>query len=198
MFLVVTALCIWLGYTVHRANTQRRAVETIVQKMRGPSAIRYDYEMAEDFILEKERLWALANSEGITPDFHSDSWLPRWCRDWLGKEYFQEVAFVQWTIEEVNDENFEAVSGLDHLEVLVIAGARITDGGIAHIKHLPRLRELSVISCDATESRLSELAKIENLESLIIRRTRMSDSEWERLLSVADRNGVQVTKYKKH
>ena len=63
-FVLLTVFCVWLGWTVHRANEQRKAVAWV-----------------------REMGWSVEYDDAEPPS-------PKWLVELLGVDYFQEVSFV--------------------------------------------------------------------------------------------------------
>jgi hypothetical protein len=77
LMLLVLVLGIWMGWTINRAESRRKAVTAL--KKNG-AIVLYDYE----------------SMRGIkTPT--ATQWVPAWLRSRLGDDYFHNVTYVSMT-----------------------------------------------------------------------------------------------------
>lgn len=87
LFVLLTALAVWLGVVVHRAREQREAVEAIEA---AGGVVRYDWQY-DSFV---------ARRDGVSFDFPLSNSMrepsgPLWMRRFIGDEFFQQVWAVQ-------------------------------------------------------------------------------------------------------
>ena len=149
-FVLVTVFCVWLGWTVHRANEQRKAVEW-VREMGGDVAYGYQRDEAGIPIVD-------AKPPG-----------PKWLRQLLGVDYFQEVTVVDLKTTPVSD--LTPLAGLKNLELLWLNGTQVSD-----LTPLAKLTSLEFLSLDNTHvSDLTPLAKMTSLQWLQLNYTQVSD-----------------------
>jgi len=143
LFLVTTALAVWLGIWTDRARKQQRAVEAIRQ--RG-GIVAYSYE-----------------TEGgpgqPTPPG------PRWLRDSLGIDYLDRVVAVNFTGDTFTDADLELLQGSPRLENLFLHSANITDAGLVHLQGLRELRVLR-LECSITDAGMEHLTGLTRLRIL--------------------------------
>ena len=92
LLIVLTILCIWLGWKVERARRQREAV-AFVHEMGG--SVNYDYEVDND-----GRFAPNAEPPG-----------PKWLRRQLGVDFFDDVILARLVEAEVSD--ITPLSGLE-------------------------------------------------------------------------------------
>ena len=163
--LAVTLLCVWLGFISHRANKQRRTVETI---KKAGGWVAYDYEA-------DEAGWPIKwpNSGGPPPG-------PEWLRNLIGIDYFADVAGVG--IEGTNEES-NAVLTLPRLRGLDLVGPRIDDSVIARLKGTTELRYLSIRNTSVSDAGWEPLAHLHRLKILSLFGSHITDST---LLQVRD------------
>ena len=84
-FIVITLLCIWLGFKVNAAHRQHEAVEAI---LRVGGEVTFDYQLV-----------SVPNSpDEFTTNLNASPPGPAWLRNLIGDEYFREV--VEITIED--------------------------------------------------------------------------------------------------
>ena len=149
-FVLLTVFCVWLGWTVHRANEQRKAVEW-VREMGG--LIDYDYEYDEDgnFLVDAE------------------PYGPKWLVQLLGADYFQEVSGVDLHGTQVSD--LTPLAKLTSLQYLYVWDTQVSD-----LTPLAGLQKLERLYVDATEvSDLTPLARLTTLRKLVLNDTQVSD-----------------------
>ena len=178
MLVMLTVFCVWLGWTVHGANEQRKAVEW-VREMGG--TVWYDYQLDE-----KHRL-----------RYNSEPSGPRWLVQLLGVDHFQEVSFVGLNRTQSNaptplpvlkslkllDLNTTPVSdltplaGLKNLRVLALTGMPVSD--LTPLAKLTSLESLRLTSTKVND--LTSLAGLKNLEVLWLNGTAVSDEQVEEL-----------------
>ena len=80
-FVLLTVLCVWLGWLTYKANEQRKAVEW-VREMGG--TVFYNYGFDED------------GHEADAPG-------PKWLREMLGREFLDQVVSVGFSTTQVSD-----------------------------------------------------------------------------------------------
>ena len=140
-----------LGWVARRAALQRRSVAMV--KARG-GQVYY-----EDQIDSRGR-----------PNLPHAPGGPRWLRQRIGDEFFQEVAWVSFEAlrgqSRVDDDSIATVNAFAHLQGLTIRGPGhadseerirlVTEAGLARLTGLPRLRALHLyhIHCDDAMVRL--------------------------------------------
>jgi Leucine rich repeat len=158
-----------LGQRIEQKRKERAAVEAIA-KLGGN--VEYDYETVK----------------GATPPGL------KFLRDWLGENFFTEVATVQihahdtgldWLIpiKEVTlkDSHFTEtglarLKSLPGLRSLSLSGNRITDKELARLNGLAKLKSLSLAGADIGDAGLAKLKSLSELESLNVRKTRVTDA----------------------
>jgi hypothetical protein len=91
LFVVTTALAVWLGIVVNRAREQREAVKAIEA---AGGSVYYNYNSEE--LMPRWRYHVVVERPG-----------PAWLRRLIGDDYFQDV----WQVD------FGSPSGLTHLEL---------------------------------------------------------------------------------
>src|SRR5438046_575917 len=83
-----------------------------------------------------------------------------WLRGWLGDDLmapFDRVARIEFVFP-VSDSELEALKGLPELPVLIASGTALTDDGMAHLKTLHALRELTLDESRITDAGLQHLS----------------------------------------
>ena len=89
MLVVLTVFCVWLGWTVHRANEQKKAVEWVREMGGSVWCENYKFDAHGHFIADAE-----------PPG-------PKWLVQLLGADYFQEVSIVWLVNTPVSGEQVE-------------------------------------------------------------------------------------------
>ncbi|HXT58129.1 MAG TPA: hypothetical protein VN699_05810, partial [Pirellulales bacterium] len=164
--LLLTALVgAWLGPQVNRARRQREVV-ALIKQFHGELA--YDYER---------------DRNGKPPG-------PKWLRDWLGMDYFVDLAvvrvpgvrpadprlasigalkrLVELDLHDgaVDDEIVRQFGGLLQLQKLDLGGTQLTDAGLASLSRLTELQELNVSRTGVTDAGLKTVGGLHRLEVL--------------------------------
>ena len=155
-FVLLTVACVWLGWTVHRANEQRKVVEW-VRKMGG--AVSYEYQIDE-----------VGDS---IPDFEPPS--PKWWSKLLGPDNLQGVLAVYLNGTRISDTT--PLAGLKSLKWLEFSRTQVGD-----LTPLANLTNLEVLYINSTPvSDVTPLAGLKNLERLHIEGTPVSKEQVEEL-----------------
>jgi Leucine-rich repeat (LRR) protein len=144
---------VWLGSIVRSARIQRDAVAAIRQAGGG---VKYHWE------------WKSWEDTGS-----GNPRAPRWLVDRIGVDYFGH-AVVAWLPEEAGAV-LPVVGKLSQLEGLDLAGLRLTDEGLAHVKRLTKLTFLSVHGTQVTDVGLADLKALSKLSALDLGDTRVTD-----------------------
>lgn len=86
------------------------------------------------------------------------------------------------------------VEALDNLKFLSLAGTRITDAGLAHVKSLQGLQELHLDRTAITNDGLAMINGLQNLEVLDLKDTRIDDTGLATLASLRNLRGLYLTR----
>src|SRR5262245_38107229 len=104
---------------------------------------------------------------------------PQWLRERVGDEWmksFDEVDQVHLRGEKVTDSTLGHVGRLTGLRLLYLgSNTRVTDAGLANLKELPRLRNLS-LGMQVTDAGMAHLRGHTNLEELSFNSTQLTDA----------------------
>ncbi len=192
LLVLVTVLCIWLGFVVSRAQRQRRTVEKI-RRSDPHSTAYYDYQ--------KEDPAALRG--------------PEWLRRWLGDDYFQHVVSVSIYLSHgdvtpddlanlpelkqlfsvrmpLTDDGMRTIARLQKLEWLAIYSDEFTDRGLEQLSSLTELEYLSVSSDQITGEGLLPLAALPNLRMLTLRSNSISPRGLETVAQLANLETLHI------
>ena len=136
MLVLLTVFCMWLGWIAHRANEQRKAVAWVRET---GGLVYYDYEIDEDGMYRRD-----PKPPG-----------PKWLRQFLGADYFQEVTRLFLDNTEVSD--LTPLAGMRNLEVLHLDGTQVSD--LAPLAKLTSLQRLSLSNTQIREEQVEQLRK---------------------------------------
>ena len=144
-----------LGWRARRASIQRRAVAIV--KAAGGS-VMYDFQAPP----------GRPFSPGASPP------APRWLRELVGDEYFQEVAvvFLENTKNEpprTTPEAVRAVADFDQLQRLQVIYVPLDDTAILPLTRISSLRYLTLLDVQATGASLAAIRQMPNLRDLQFR-----------------------------
>lgn len=200
LFLLVTALCVWLGIVVNQARKQREAVAAIEA---AEGAVYYDWEEGHDPFGDE-----VAAPPGLS-----------WLRRLVGDEYFQSIYSVNLQNAKISDDLLRHVGGqtsitelrlgnpqigdhelaflselhrLQFIDFLPLAYAgmvepegenthRITAAGIRHFRRLPNLKTLRLSKSAFGDEGLAILGEISTLEELTFDDPQVTDAGFEHL-----------------
>lgn len=167
MFLVLV-MGGWLGWRVHLARLQREAVAAV---RRHGGWVHYDYEFVND-----------------KPTPGRQPWGPRWLRQRLGDEYFQEIRSVSFAHDDFRgakpeneddrpvEDALAALSTQHGLRWLSMEGTQATDTGLAHLRRWTGLEHLLISgSTQVSDAGLANLRGLVNLKTLYVSDCRATD-----------------------
>jgi hypothetical protein len=153
LMLFVVSVAVVLGWTVHVAHEQRRAVAAIEA---SGGSVDYDWSWSEGDYLREQRP-------------------PSWLHERLGIDYFLSVSRV--IVHDCESEALIAqIGNLSRLEALYLAGPAVTDDPLKHLGRLQRLQELRLSGTDVGDTGLSRLKSLKQLRRLFTAGTRISDA----------------------
>jgi hypothetical protein len=175
LMIVVTILCVWLGWWVNSAVEQRAAVEAI-HRVDEHANLWYDNENLDS------NAGMMAGWGGVMK--RSSSWAPDFIEQRLGKDFFHNVKSVAFgqglrdaarTAREVD--LFRKVSRLARLDQLV-PYFPVSDADVAHLSGLPRLTRLDLaVACpELSDAALDSISRMQSLESLTIASAPITDA----------------------
>ena len=158
IFLILATLIAGLlAVFVHRAHTQRAAVESI-RAARGN--VLFDYHETGP------RSW----STGGKPRG------PEWLRKILGEKYFDRPIYVSLFSTSADQTWIDGVNDLGSIKTLMITGPNVNDDTLARLRGSNTLLSLHLTHCSITDEGLAHLAKFPNLRWLILNETTLTDS----------------------
>jgi hypothetical protein len=169
LLLLIVVFSVSLGLWVNNARRQKRALDAIAQ-------LHGFVEYAHQF---PDGKWSGTRVNTAEPPG------PAWLRERLGDEYFVRVVGLQFWEQPVSDEDLAHVGVLTDLQYLSFVvgrqGPRITGTGLAHLRHLTRLRFLDLLGHPITDDGLRRLHSLTELETIDLRNTEITDKGLEQL-----------------
>jgi hypothetical protein len=155
--LVLTALCIWLGFKVNQARRQKEAVA-------GLKAVGMRFYYAH------QRDDAYPNS--IDPG--RELAVPKWLEELAGYDFFRTVISVQG-LGQVTDDDLRHLAGLPYVEHLYVWGSEVSDAGLAHLRRPDRLVSFGTYNSLVGDGFLKRLCNSTRLERLALGRSEITD-----------------------
>jgi Leucine Rich repeat len=146
LLIVVTILCVGLGWKMHQVRNLRRAVAE-VHRLGGDVNFRYELDRAPP----------------VEPPG------PKWLRRILGDDFFVEVNQIQIYTDQANDESLAIIASLPHIDSLIVRSNGITDKGLASFSQASGLEALELRSTKITGAGYLQLKELLTLKSLILR-----------------------------
>lgn len=147
----LTLACAGLAFIIVPAERQQRAVAAI--EAAGGNV---------EYAATDQTLW------GFYPAYY--------LRDWLPRDYFDDVDDVWLDYCNVADDVLVDLRALKDLQFLRLAGNPITDTALSHVRGLTRLKELYLDDCPITDAGLANLRELTQLEHLDLRNTDITDA----------------------
>jgi len=114
----------------------------------------------------------LASRGGVAP---KSLWPPKWLCDFVGIDLVANVREVELVGPELGDADLAVLEDLPGLVGLRIWNSRVTNDGLAHLRHLGQLKELALESPRVTNDGLAHLAALKELRFLHLRCTVTDD-----------------------
>jgi hypothetical protein len=155
LFVVMTVVCIWVGFKVNRARNVKNAIAE-VERLGGK--IVYLHCMDRPTIPPPE-----------PPG-------PKWLRNLIGDEFFVEVLQIELHTDQANDETIALIAKLPRMDSLVVTSNSITDKGMAHLAQATSLLAWDIKSDHITPSCLSYLHGLPKLITVVLRSAKADDS----------------------
>jgi hypothetical protein len=182
MLLLMSVAAVWLGVVTHRAREQKQAVEAI-RSAGGEAYCEHEIRLGNE-------------KAGLPPSAHERfAPAPRWLRNWLGDDYVADVTSVYFAI--ATDADMKHVGRLTHLKHLDLSQARaLSDSGIAHIARLEHLEELKLDNTGITDGALAYLGGLTRLRHLRLSGTAIDGSGLEYLRGLQDLEVLELQETK--
>jgi hypothetical protein len=170
LFVLLTALALWLGWQVRQAERQHRAVRAILDV---GGVVEYDFQ-------SQEANW----------------WRPAWVRQLIGSDFLHDVVAVEFDGSRMlaeqhrydlptRDDLAGALAHLPDLPALerLDLGVMLplTDGDLGRFAGLRRLKRLTIYAPQVTDQGLEHLASLSGLERLDVDYTSVTQDGIDRL-----------------
>ena len=165
LLVVMTVLCVWLGFKVNAARRQKEAVDAITK---AGGQVSYDYQM-------------VPVKAGTTDDFSIDadasSIYPAWLRHLFGEDYFRSAVNVTFLGGTIPEADLARLADLPDVRSIyfcqlnvsptgLAAPRHLQDSDLAVFRHLRELRDLNLLSTDINGAGLEFLASLKHLRRL--------------------------------
>ncbi len=180
LLVVMTVLCVWLGFKVNAARRQKEAVDAI---LKAGGFVNYDYELAP----------VKSGKQDDFPIYVSASPpAPEWMRKYLGDEYFQDVIGVRFANRTISESDLAQLAKLPELIWVYVFNTRvvanstgisrsIVDVDLVPLKHLSRLRSLVLTDTDIDGSGLADIARLKQFSRLRLQHSNIGDAGMEQI-----------------
>jgi hypothetical protein len=163
LLLVVTVLCVWLGFKVNAARRQKEAVEAI---LRAGGNVDYDFQALPDL-----PSGAIAFHQGGEP------WEPQWLLALLGPDFFHNVISVSLEGSVISRDELTQLSSLSKLRLLNLGAVKvrdsdsdplrpIMDGDLLTLRSFPMLVVLALDRAQITNAGMHDIEPLVKLNCL--------------------------------
>ncbi len=164
MMIVVLGIGGVLGWVVHRAHVQRDAVAAITTSRRNTRGhVSYDWQFV-----------------GSKYDKDARPRGPKWLRDALGPDVFDTVVSVDIESDNVDDEllgNVGKLHGVERVNIRGHAAPDVTPAGMAQLRTLSRLKDLSVRGFPDSHGFVAALKGKTGLQQIWLQHAAVTDEE---------------------
>ena len=218
LLVLVTVLCVWLGFKVNAVRKQKEAIDAIMQ---AGGSFWFDYQ------------YAVGDSNLTNPDPDITPPGPTWLRKFLGDDYFRTPVFLMIGYSEnggnndigtgllnqleklpslrrvmfdsiaivdvssghrhrFSDSDLQVFSTLHHLESLSIQIADIRGDGVAYLSNLTNLGSLEFYSTPLDDAGMEKISKMEWLRSLVCAGTRITNKSLQYIQHLTNLDGLNL------
>lgn len=180
LFVVVTVLCVWLGFMVNAARRQREAVEAIVK---AGGTVMYDYKPGEP-------IWG-RNASGN--DYFQTVYAVRFVRPFPIVDLDQVARLSE--LGKFRSEQEPALASLEklsHLEILSLVGTHVTGEMLARLKCLSSLTDVHIEFCDLDDAGMEQIGKMANLKYLELIGNRITDESIPQIQKLKKLRGLTL------
>jgi len=198
--LIVTLICVWLGWRITAARQQRLAVAAVRELGSG---IEYDFDKNDQEVDRhpSEPAWLMSIfgvdffhdvvdvdlTEGSTPkpkDF--DSLRPH-------LRYFPRLQYIVLSHCKFDDRDFQYLASFQDLRGLWLRNeAQIGGVGFRFVTNLKRFNWLMMEDVPITDEGVEEIKNVASLEQLYLQNARVTDASIESLVKPAKLNVLDV------
>ena len=205
LLVVMTVLCIWLGFTVNAARRQKAAVDTILE---AGGSVLFDYQNdpKSQLMVRLSSAKDLVFFSAFVRDPNALPPGPTWLRKQFGDDYFRNVIQVNLPFSEleptraainqlaslpslkslllnvrrrdlkIQDSDLFVLGALNQLERLMIRHSRITGEFLARLQNPARLVQVDIEGSEVDDAAMQQFSRMTNLESLLLDSTRITDA----------------------
>ena len=166
LLLLVTIICVSLGWKVNQVRNQQAVAAKLVQ---AEMALRFD---EHPFFTKGSSVARLQGPPG-----------PKWLRRILGDEFFTQLTDIDappLAGHPVSDDEHRLIGSLSYLERLSIERERISVDGLAHLAKLSTMHFLWL--SNVTDAEVSTIAKLKQVEVLTLFGSPITDHSLESLV----------------
>ena len=165
LLILVTVVCLVLGFKVRQVRRQREAVQALAAEQ---VVMIWDYQVA---------------GQTEPPG-------PMWLRRWLGDDFFAHVEMLNFTVfmmggpvsDNVDDRLLVHLRSLPHIKNILLDGCeKVTDRGLGHFASLHHLEELHLANTSVTGDSFDSLRNLDGLKVLMLDSTPVTDDSLAKL-----------------
>jgi hypothetical protein len=156
LLILVTIVCLWLGWFIVQVHKQRRAVAALEKY-----GAEVDYSAFYTY-----RPWTNVLPRGLI----------LWLNDVLSSNDVRRVIRVTIQSADLGEDDLVVLADLPYLKYLNLSGPAITDASLEHVKNLKQLRCLKLIDSKVSDAGLRCVSKLENLDGLYLSGTQFTDA----------------------
>jgi len=162
LLILITVVAVWLGIKTTQARRQKAAVAAIEA---SGGMVRYNFQEPPPG----------GRPPGEQPAVDPPG--PKWLRDLIGDEFFQDVVEVSWAHNaEITTDDLRWLADFPMLDKLNLNNTNVDDAGLEQIAERTSLTHVLLENCKTmTDRGLAHVGKLPNLESLRLMNTRCSD-----------------------
>jgi Leucine-rich repeat (LRR) protein len=204
LFVLVTIICVWLGFKVEAARRQKEAVEAI---LKAGGWVLFDYQVLPADKIPPGTAAMIDSDLQLVSAMYDPNALPcgpNWLRNLLGNDCFRNVAEANISLAKapkdaidriaglpqlkclildaveddcrIQDEDLVVLGKLNQLERLRLAGNHINGAALAHVCNPGRITHLDLCDTRIDDAGMAQIGKMTNLESLCLDSTRITDA----------------------
>jgi Leucine Rich repeat len=189
LLVVMTVLCVWLGFKVNAARRQKEAVEAIIK---AGGTVTFGYQCVP----------VRGNPDALALDPNALPNAPAWLRTCLGDDFFRTADEVILNGRAISDEDLAQTMNLPGIWYLFLTDVKVVrvdsdnqrliqDADLVGLGQLGELRRLALGKADINGFGLASLVNLKHLKSLNVVNTHVDDSGMEyigRIVPLADLN----------
>jgi len=117
---------------------------------------------------------------------------PAWFRNLVGVDFLANVVWVDLGDARVTDGGLMHLKRLTNLKLLYICNTQVSDAGLKHLQGLTNLRKLHLSRSQVTDAGLKHLRGMTKLEQLWLVGTQVSDAGLEHLKGLENLNELNL------